>query len=491
MAKNMRQASKAGVVMLLVLAGAWFTLARPSAGQPAPGNGASGGGAPGQPPVNADGPPKSPLLKALYDALDKAEEWDKELGDRDELKKNLRAADGTLDRIRRENQRALSAANRQTPLAQQPNIVVIVVDDLPWEHLGCYGQKAILTPNIDRLAAGGARFNHFRAAPGVNAGRWSLLTGHSLAAGAPLAIRPGNLTVAQMMWRAGYTTAWIGDCSWEGANAVVNPADLGFDYWYGSQDPATSFFPERLMRGGQAVEVAQNSAGKRGMHINDVYSQHASQWVRQIGTGRAIRPFFLMLSYRLPAKDWQGPESDAYAQQTWSPSAKSWASLVTGVDRGVGELLAALRDVRQLNNTVVVITADQRRTAVAGDEVFAVEGGTAEDAAVADAGMRVPLIIYGRGRFAASSLADAPATMNDLAPTLAALANFSRGKANFEGKSLRDAPQPITPKVTDAPEKTAPAKPEGAKPEGTDPNAPAAAPVKPARRLPQIIRGRP
>lgn len=473
----------------LVVVGAWALQGSLAWGQPAPEPSAPPNPAAENPPPPtaaqpAEDPPRSPLLRSLFDALDKIGDSDHEFGDRETLRKDLRKADGTLDRIRRENSRALAAANRQTAVPSQPNIVLIVVDDLPFEHLGCYGQRAIKTPNIDRLAASGAKFTQFRTGGGHPDARWSLLTGRSVAAGEPFALRPGEMTMAQAMWRAGYATAWIGDCTLGDANAVVHPGDLGFDYWYGAHDPAVSYYPEKLQSRGKAVEVAENSAGKRGMFINDAYTQHASQWIKQFGVGRAQdRRFFLMVSYRLPAQNWQAPEEETYAKESWSPSAKSWASMVSGVDRGVGSILAALRDSQQLNDTIILVTADQRRAAADGDQAFAVEDATADDPEAARAGTRVPLIIYGRGRVARTLNGEQPATLADLAPTVAALANYSRGSIKFTGERLDNSPPPVAPKVTET-------KPGDTKP-GEEKPATAPAPAKPARKLPQIIRGRP
>jgi len=489
MAIRMRFIGTTVLVLVLVVSGSWWVLAQSAPGQPVPPAKPTPPQAkPLQPAPSKDpsqDPPKSPLLKALYDAIDGIDgiedSTNKELGGRDDIRNQLRDADGTLDRIRRENMRALSNASRQTPLPTQPNIVLIVLDNLPWEHLGCYGQQVIQTPVIDRLAARGTKFTHFRLGAGNPSPRWLLLTDRSIKVGDPIALRPGEKTVAQALWRAAYTTAWIGDYYLSAGNAAINPAELGFDYWYGSPDPTSPYYPERLIHRGQEVDVPENIEGKHHLYINDAYSQHASAWIHQHRLGQAHRPFFLMVSYRVPAKDWQAPENDAYDQENWSPTTKAWASMVTGVDRGIGNLVTALAEARQLRNTVIVVTAVQRRATVDGDQVFTNEQSSTEDADEAQQGIRLPLVVFGYGRVAAGLVADEPVTMVDLPPTLAELAKFSKGSTGFPGKSLGDtlrsmpAATVVTPKATETP-------PEPAAP---------AAPVKPARKLPQIIRGRP
>src|SRR5262245_31869839 len=105
---------------------------------------------------------------------------------------------------------AASAASRP------PNIVFILADDLGWGDLGCYGQKKIKTPNLDRMAAEGMRFTSAYAGSTVCApSRCALMTGlhsgHGLIRGnGNVALRPEDLTVAELLKRAGYRTACLG-----------------------------------------------------------------------------------------------------------------------------------------------------------------------------------------------------------------------------------------------------------------------------------------
>lgn len=476
---GLRLTISACLVMAFTVGGTWLAFGQPAEQPAAPKTAPAPSTGNGKPaPADSEAPPRSPLLRALYEAIDKIEDPDNQFGDRGQLKQNLRDADGTLGRIRRDNARALASVGRQTPLASQPNLIVITLDDLPWEHLGCYGQKAIQTPNLDRLATRGARFTNFRAGAGDAASKWTLLTGRPIKAGDPFRLAPGEVTVAQTLWRAGYATAWFGDVSLGDANDSLDPAELGFDFWFGVRDPAIAYFPQRVWRLGQAVDVAENQDGKNGRFVNDLYTEQAASWVRGLNAGNRQRPFFMMVSYRAPAQQWQAPLVESYAQATWSDSAKTWASMVTGIDRGVGQLLVALRESNQLGNTIILITADQRRAVVEGDEAFAVEGAAAEDPQAAEQGPRVPLIIWGAGRVASKLVGSEPASMDDLAPTLAGLASYSKGRVNYQGQSLGNqlnpAPQPVETKVVG---------------EGS-PTGPQAKP-KSKPKLPEIIRGRP
>src|SRR5438477_6781596 len=127
-----------------------------------------------------------------------------------------------------------------------PNIILLLADDLGYGDLGCYGQAKIKTPNIDRLAAGGVRFTQCYAGSTVCApSRCALMTGFHTGhcrvrgnggGGSPRAnvpLRPDDVTVAEVLKRAGYATALVG--KWglgeEGSTGV--PTKKGFDFFFG------------------------------------------------------------------------------------------------------------------------------------------------------------------------------------------------------------------------------------------------------------------
>jgi len=140
--------------------------------------------------------------------------------------------------------------------ANRPNIIFILADDLGYGDLGCYGQARIKTPNIDRLAAEGMRFTQCYAGSTVCApSRCCLMTGfhtgHALIRGnARFPLRPEDVTVAEVLKGAGYTTGIVGKWGLGEPETTGVPNRQGFDYWFGylNQRRAHNYWPDYLWK---------------------------------------------------------------------------------------------------------------------------------------------------------------------------------------------------------------------------------------------------
>src|SRR5512138_1767250 len=146
------------------------------------------------------------------------------------------------------------------PVAQAaeraPNIIFILADDLGYGDLGCYGQKKIQTPNLDRMANQGIRFTSFYAgstvcAPSRCALMTGLHTGHCLIRGnAKVALRPEDVTVAEVLHNADYRTGLIGKWGLGNEDTTGVPQKQGFDVFLGylDQTHAHDYYPTHLWR---------------------------------------------------------------------------------------------------------------------------------------------------------------------------------------------------------------------------------------------------
>src|SRR5688572_25961265 len=178
------------------------------------------------------------------------------------------------------------AASLASAAESRPNVIFILADDLGYGDVGCYGQKQIPTPNIDRLAAEGMRFTQFYAGSTVCAPSRNVLmtgqhTGHiTIRGNAKIPLAPADHTVAELFQQAGYATALTGKwgLGYEGTDAV--PTRKGFDYFFGylDQTHAHNYFPTFLYRNEARVPLRNvvPDEGKYGQGVATVQVDYAA-----------------------------------------------------------------------------------------------------------------------------------------------------------------------------------------------------------------------
>src|SRR5439155_16771607 len=181
----------------------------------------------------------------------------------------------------------------------KPNLLVILADDLGYGELGCYGQRKIKTPNIDRLAAQGMRFTQCYAGSTVCApSRCSLMTGlhtgHARIRGnARVPLEPEDVTVAEILKPAVYNTAIIGKWGLGDEGTAGVPNRHGFDEWFGYLDQvqAHNYYPEYLWRNQRQWQLRGNANGRKGEYSHDLFTRAALNFIRI----NQKHPFFLYL----------------------------------------------------------------------------------------------------------------------------------------------------------------------------------------------------
>ncbi|MDO8542940.1 MAG: arylsulfatase [Opitutaceae bacterium] len=315
----------------------------------------------------------------------------------------------------------------------KPNIVFILADDLGYGELGCYGQKLIQTPNIDRMAAEGMRFTQFYAGSTVCAPSRSVLMtgqhlGHTRVRGnaggnyASQTLGASDITVARVLQQSGYATALVGKWGLGEAGSTGDPRKHGFDYFFGylNQTHAHNHFPDFLWRNGEKVSLPNDivrvgtveGAGysvKRVAYGDDKFGEEAIAFIER----SKDKPFFLYLSLVTPhanneraralGEGNEVPDHGPYAGKPWHDSLKNHAAMVTRMDRDVGSVLTQLKRLNLDDRTLVLFTSDNGPHKEGGPNYdpafFNVSGPlTGLKRSLTDGGIRVPFIARWPGR---------------------------------------------------------------------------------------------
>ncbi len=303
---------------------------------------------------------------------------------------------------------------------RSPNLVLVLVDDMGYSDLGCYGGE-VRTPAIDGLARGGVRLAHFYNTARCSPSRASLLTGlHPHQTGIGILTNddrpegyPGSLngrcvTAAELLRDHGYATAMCG--KWHLSAQMTEPDESwptrrGFEHFFGSLTGCGSYYqPKTLFRG---EENAEDEALAPDFFYTDAISDEA---VRYIHAHDAVRPFFLYVAYTAPHwplhaleddigsydgvfdAGWdelrerrlqrlvdEGLFSSAALASGRDPTQPAWvdaphrdwqlrrmqtyAAQLTCVDRGVERIVAALSEIGALDDTLIILLSDNGASA--------------------------------------------------------------------------------------------------------------------------------
>ncbi len=360
------------------------------------------------------------------------------------------------------------------PRQTRPNIVVILADDMGWGDLGCYGGTAIPTPNTDRLATQGVRLTNCHSASAVcTPSRYSLVTGRYswrgplknfvLMGHGPAIIEPGRATLASVLGDAGYATGafgkWHLGLGWRHRDGTVRsafspgaplhddvttdagadidytapftggPLELGFDRFFGisgsmdmppycylSQDrtvgipsePKKTFHAEQRP-GLQVPDWAEDQVDER-------FVQEAVRWIR---TPRSA-PFLTYLALSAPHRPCLPP---SFVRGRSRAGARGDA--VCLVDWAVGQVVAALEEMGEWDNTLLIVTSDNGALTYFTDDT----GGSAhrpngpwrgQKGDLWDGGHREPFIACWPGHIPAGTVRDDPVCLTDVLPAVSA-----------------------------------------------------------------------
>lgn len=309
---------------------------------------------------------------------------------------------------------------------QRPNVIFIMVDDMGYYDLGCYGSKTIQTPHIDRLAAEGIRFTDCYSGDTVCASaRSTLMTGthkghtpvRGNSGGVPLF--PEDVTVAEVLKKAGYATGGFG--KWGLGNQGHDGAAerQGFDQFFGyyNQWHAHTYYTH-LFRNSEKVEL-------NGRYTHHAIFDETIQFLKESHE----EPFFLYCPWTPPHSAYEIPADEPawamYKDKPWEHAAKVVAAMDSMMDRQVGEIMALLKELKIDDNTIVFFTSDNG----AAKRFDGVHNSCGEmqgfKRSMQEGGIRVPMIARWPGKISPGTVSGQPWYFPDVMPTLAELAGVS------------------------------------------------------------------
>ncbi len=346
----------------------------------------------------------------------------------------------------------LLAATAALAQANRPNIVLLLADDLGYGDLGCYGQKQIATPNLDRLAQEGLRFTQAYAGSTVCAPSRCCLftgkhTGHALIRGngaTELNVGRGDLVISEVLKQAGYRNGIFGKWALGQLGSDGYPLEKGFDEFAGffSQLAAHNYYPEHISDG-RGVRILKGNMGtQKTEYATDYFAQRALDFVR-----KTTEPFFLYWPTVIPhANNEMGrdtgngmevPSDAPYSDKPWPKVEKNFAAMVTRMDADLGKLMAVLRETGKDQNTLIIFSSDNGPHREGGHDpnFFDSNGplrGIKRD--LYEGGIRVPLIARWTGRIK-PGVTNQPIAFWDMLPTLADLVGHP-SPAGIDGLSF-------------------------------------------------------
>ena len=345
--------------------------------------------------------------------------------------------------------------------SRRPNFVFILIDDLGWADVGCYGSELYETPNIDRLASEGMRFTDaYAACPVCSPTRASILTGKyparlhltdwitgHVAPNAKLKVPDWTMyldhaetTLAEALKEAGYVSASVG--KWHLGGEDYYPEAQGFDVniaGYDKGQPPTYYWPYTKDREWNNA-IPTMTGGEEGEYLTDRMTDEGLAFMER----NADKPFFLYLSHYavhtpIEAKEEYVGHYEDKIKPGMRQKNPDYAAMIQSVDESVGRVMDKLDDLGLTNDTVVIFMSDNGGLAGIGDWLNITSNhplrsgkGTAYEG-----GVREPMIVKWPGIVRPGSTCNVPVTSVDFYPTMLDMAGVTGdSKHILDGISL-------------------------------------------------------
>ncbi|MBI9016044.1 MAG: arylsulfatase [Phycisphaerae bacterium] len=336
-----------------------------------------------------------------------------------------------------------------------PNIVFVLADDLGWAELGCYGQKKIKTPNIDKLRTQGMKFTqHYSGNPVCAPSRCSLMTGlhtgHAqirgnrqvggaegwkigATTGGQWPITADTVTIPKLLKQKGYATGAFGKWGLGIVGSEGDPQKQGFDHFFGyiCQRQAHTYYNTHLWDDGKVYQIPENANGQEKVFTHDLIANKSLDFVKKYKD----QPFFCYVPFTIPhvsvqcpedsTKEYLGkfPEKPFPGDSLYVPSETphaTYAAMITRMDGDVGRLMKLIKDLDLENDTIFIFTSDNGSANNGGADLAFFEGVgplNAFKGSVYEGGIRIPLIVRWPGKVKANSTSDHVSAFWDFLPT--------------------------------------------------------------------------
>jgi arylsulfatase A-like enzyme len=322
--------------------------------------------------------------------------------------------------------------------ASRPNIIVILADDMGYADAGFNGCKDIPTPHLDSMAKDGIRFSAgYVTAPQCAPSRAGLLMGvdqnrigcenNNVTDIAGLS---EGTTFADRMRAAGYRTGMVG--KWHlGTKPGQQPLDRGFDEYFGFLRGSSWYLPQAGQKSiGQILEG--RTLVPVGGYLTDAFGERAVRFI----TENQAKPFFLYVAFNAPHSPYEAPaEEIAKFAHITDTKRRTYAAMISIMDRNIGHMLAALKAANLEQNTLVVFLSDNGGPGDGYSNNTPLRGWKGE---TFEGGIRVPFVMQWPGTIKPGQTVDAPVSSLDLLPTALAAAGQPI-PAPLDGQSLLPA----------------------------------------------------
>ena len=348
---------------------------------------------------------------------------------------------------------SIASSIAQSNKTRPPNLIYIMADDLGYGDLGCFGQKTIKTPNLDKMASEGLRFTSYYAGNTVcRPSRLSLWTGKHMghtpiSSNTNYHFKPSDITVSELLKSRGYATGGVGKWAMGGIGTTGHPNKNGFDFWFGylDQGEAHNYYPTHLWKNTEKITLKGNTLTREAKDRGRV-SKNRVTYSHDLLTTQAMKfiadhkntPFLLHVHWTIPHANNEGgratgdgmevPDYGIYAKEKWPNTKKGAAAMITRMDQDVGKIIQLIKKLDIQNETMIFFTSDNGPHSEGGHkhETFNANGplrGYKRD--LYEGGIRVPGIAYWPNKIKPGTESDQPFAFWDWLPTACELAGIT------------------------------------------------------------------